>query len=306
MNEKKMRFLLTAAFCVLTVLTVNAEATTADDQVCQAGYAYVCFTKHDDGTLAEIVTNGHGRAITVHEQCSNADMALHFGCQPVAAIRAEERDECDHLGGRWYWSTTRGGRCVEQQPREDDSPAPPPQTPPYTPPPQTPPAPPIVVITPPAPPGPGVTNPPYILPPVAPVPPGPPATCPDCILNAPNPCTDIPALAAEIAPLEQLPVGTWETRTDTDYVRSRVLYIRERAGECAEDGLFATAERILAAMTPPETVPLLPDNPLIVQPDDTCWDDWCLAVTVGAVAVATILTTLLVVWEETEFHAVQP
>ncbi len=271
MNEKKMRFLLTAAFCVLTVLTVNAEATTADDQVCQANELHVCFTKQADGTLAEIMTDGHGLAITNEARCSDTEVAVYYGCQPVATIRAEEREECDDVRG-WYWCPRcngGSGRCLESEPREDDSPAPPPQTPP---------APPIVVITPPAPPGPGVTTPPgggSILPPVAPVPPGPAATCPDC-MNAPDPCTDIPALAEELAPLEQIPADQWLVRTDTDYVRSRVLYIRERAGTCAEDGLFAATERILAAMTPPPvTVPLLPDNPRYADGDEGEEGTWC-------------------------------
>ena len=293
MNEKKMRFLLTAAFCVLTVLTVNAEATTANDAVCPAGQIHVCFTKTDTGTLAGIVVDNRGHAVTDEDDCENADVTVFYGCQPIETVRAEEHERCEQLGGRFYWSTTRGGRCVEQRPREDDSPAPPPtpptppvvQTPPQTPPPQ----PPVVIITPPAPPGPGVTNPP-VLPPVAPVPPGPPATCPDCILNAPDPCADIPGVADELGRLAEITALEWTVHTDLEEKMARVLYLRERAGECAEDGLFAEAERILAAMEPPETVPLPPDQ-IPYEQEESCWDTWCPWVLGGA--VATVVTGVI-------------
>jgi hypothetical protein len=284
---KKTQFLISLVVGILVILTVNAaKATTADDTVCPAGSVPVCFTKQADGSLAKIQTDGQGHAVTVHERCTSSAETVYFGCQPDSAIRAEEREECEGLDWPYFWSETRGGRCVERRPR-DTPPAPPP-TPPT--PPQTPP----IVQTPPTPPQGGSQDggtitfgsgtavvvpgcpqcPNCNCPPVPPVPPGPPATCPDC--NVPDPCTDIPALAAELTPLEQIPADQWIVHTDTDTVRSRVLYIRERAGDCAEDDLFAAADRVLAAMTPPPPPPILPQTPdSIAGSGGTQGGDWC-------------------------------
>jgi len=291
MNEKKW-FLLSLVVGILMVLTVSAKATTADETVCAAGAAHVCYTRTADGSLDAIVTNGHGRAVVVHEECDDADTDVFFGCQPLALIRAKEHGECAGLGWpyRWVESERRGDRCVEQRPqdREDDSPPTPPPTPP------TPPTPPPYTPPPPTPPGsgPGVITPPgggSIPPPFCP------ATCPDCNCEVPpvgpDPCADVDGLVQELSPLEEVPANQWLVRTDTDTVRSRVYYIRERAGECAEDGLYADAEDVLAAMTPPTTVTIPPDHPITYQNEESCWDTWCPWVLGGA--VATVVTGVI-------------
>jgi hypothetical protein len=283
MNQK-MKFLLSLVVGTLMVLTVSAKATTADDQVCQANEDHVCFTKQADGSLAEVVTNGRGHAITREEDCEDTEVAVFYGCQPLSAIRAEEREECDGLGGRWYWSTTRGGRCVEQRPREREDDSPPPTPPPQNPPPYTPP-------TPPPPPGPGVTTPPgggSIPPPLCP------PTCPDCNCPVPpvgpDPCADVDGLAAELTPWEQFPRDELVVR-GTDEVRTRVAFIRFRAGECDDGVLYARADSLLAAMEPPEPVPLPPDNPIPYAQEESCWDTWCPWVLGGA--VVTVVTGVI-------------
>lgn len=289
MTMTMKRFLIGIAVMILTVLTANAKAqVTALEQECPAGQTYVCYVKDSGGVPTTIVTDGHGHAVTTHEQCTNIDVTVFYGCQLLATIRAAEREECDGLGGRWYWSTTRGGRCVESRPREreDDNPPPPP------PPPQNPPPPPYTPPTPPAPPGPGVTTPPG----GGSTPPSPfcPDACPDCNCPVPplgpDPCADVLGLAEELAPLEQIPAEQWIVRTDTETVRSRVFYIRERAAECAEDGLYADAERVLAAMTPTTTV-TIPPGYITYQDEESCWDTWCPWVLGGA--VVTVVTGVI-------------
>ncbi|MBI5071389.1 hypothetical protein HZB93_00625 [Candidatus Falkowbacteria bacterium] len=262
-----------AMLCVPAI--AEAQQQLADGEaralVCGPGEIQVCTETQADGSAPRVM---YLRGSPVIDCVVRSETGIQLEC--VKWEDACKRESCDRRGGNWHWDES-SCHCDYERPRE----SPPPSAPPAQPP--------------------GPTTPP--------VQPGPTPTCPDCNVSltvCPN--EEIARLANELAPLAQVAPETWIVRSDTDELRTRVLYIRDRAAVCGEDRIFVDAERVLAAMTPPEPS-TLPSGPPMSSYEDE--ENFCTN-SFGGVLVCIVLPTVaagaaifLGVWFGTEWEATQ-